>query len=357
MRHELRAWASLTAANLRMLLRNPLASFSLFLVLLVLLGFVKAISGQTVHTRVVVVGDAGSASAAALVAGIRRVPAFDVTRASADEADRQLRQGRADLVITVPAQLGATDGAGRPVPVALPVRYRAGSAGEAALPALRGAVEDFNERVLRQVPPVTLDASGVAGRTTGAIDVLLPGVIAFNIVGGALMLAAGTFAGYKSSGVLRRLKATGIGSSTFVLAHAAASFALGMAQTAAIVVVATLLFAVHLDVPALVVLVALGYLVFLAMGLAIAGWIRDPQRATAAAQAVAFPLIFVALLSAVLPPSVASVTRYLPVAYVTDGLQQLGQGATLGALGGDVLWLLGWSAVLLIAAGRVFRWE
>lgn len=353
---ELRAYLSLTVANLRMLLRNPLASFSLLLALLLLLGFIKVISGQTVHARVVVVGGA-SANAAALAADIRRVPTFDVTQASPEAAARRLRQGQADLVVTVPPDVGTLDASGRPVPVALPVQYRAGSPGEGAVPTLRGIVEGFNERVLHQVPAVSLNASAVTGRAQGAIDVLLPGVIAFNIIGGALMLAAGVFAGYKSSGVLRRLKATGISPTTFVLAHATSAFATGMAQTAAIVIVSVLLFDVHLDLPALVVLVALGYLVFLALGLAIAGWVRDPQRATAVAQSVAFPMIFIALLSSVLPPTVAAVTRYLPVSYVTDGMQQLGQGATLGGVATDALWLAGWSAVLLVAAGRVFRWD
>ena len=44
-------------------------------------------------------------------------------------------------------------------------------------------------------------------------------MVAFNILGSALMLAAGTFASYKSTGVLRRLKATGMRPSIFVLAH------------------------------------------------------------------------------------------------------------------------------------------
>lgn len=243
------------------------------------------------------------------------------------------------------------------MPARLGVRYRAGSSGEQAVPVLRGVVESFDERVLHVAPPVTLAVSSLAGAATGPADFLLPGVVAFNIIGGALMLAAGTFAGYKSSGVLRRLKATGIDPATFVLAHAASAFLLGLAQTAGIVAAAALLFGVHLDVPALLVLVGLGYLVFLTMGLAISGWIRDPQRATAAAQSVAFPMIFVGLLSAALPPSIAAFTRYLPVSYVTDGLQQVTHGGGLSAVGTDVLWLAGWSAVLLAAAGRVFRWD
>jgi ABC-type polysaccharide/polyol phosphate export permease len=100
-----------------------------------------------------------------------------------------------------------------------------------------------------------------------------------------------------------------------------------------------------------------GYLVFLAMGLAISGWIRDAQRATAMAQTVAFPMIFIALLSAGLPAGVASVTRYLPVSYVTDGMQRLSDGGQVPAVAPDLAWLLGWAAVLLVAAGRVFRWD
>ena len=194
-------------------------------------------------------------------------------------------------------------------------------------------------------------------RSAGAIDFLLPGIVAFNIIGSALMLAAGTFSNYKSTGVLRRLKATGIGPSIFVLSHATSSFALGVLQTAAILIVASMLFNVHLDLVSLFLLLVVGYLVFLGMGLAISGWIKDPQRATGVAQSVAFPMIFIALLSPSLPPGIAAITRYLPVSYITDGMQQLGQGAPLGAVGVDLAWLLAWAVVLLIAAGRVFRWD
>jgi hypothetical protein len=68
-------------------------------------------------------------------------------------------------------------------------------------------------------------------------------------------------------------------------------------------------------------------------------------------------MLFLALLSAALPAGVASVTRYLPVSYVTDGMQRLSAGGQLPAVAPDLAWLLGWAAVLLVAAGRVFRWD
>ena len=95
-------------------------------------------------------------------------------------------------------------------------------------------------------------------------------------------------------------------------------------------------FFVCFDGAGAVILMVLGYLVFMAVGLAISGWIRDPQRAGAVAQSIAFPMIFLALLTAALPPGISGVTKYLPVSYITDGMQQLGQGAKLGSIVWDL---------------------
>jgi ABC-2 type transport system permease protein len=352
------AFRSLTLANLRMYVRNPIASFSIVGVLILLLVLFKVVfSGQGPHAKVAVVDESRGAEAAALVKDLRAAGTLDVSLVSRAAAARMLDQGDADMTIAIPADLGRRDASGHPLPVRLQVAYRAGTAGETSLPVVRGVVEAYDEVVLGEVPSVSVAASAVHTRASSAIDFLLPGVVAFNIIGSALMVAAGVFANYKSTGVLRRLKATGVSPTVFVLSHAAATFLLGIVQTAAILVAAQVLFGVHLDLPSLFLLLVLGYLVFLALGLAISGWIRDGQRATAVAQSVAFPMIFIGLLSAALPAGVASVTRYLPVSYVTDGMQRLGTGGQLAAVAPDLAWLAGWAAVLLVAAGRVFRWD
>ncbi len=75
------------------------------------------------------------------------------------------------------------------------------------------------------------------------------------------------------------------------------------------------------------------------------------------ATSLGMPLIFIALLSSGLPPSLAAIRKYVPSSYITDAMRQLGEGATLAAVRGDPLWLTGWAIVLLLGAGRVFRWE
>jgi ABC-2 type transport system permease protein len=209
------AFRSLTAANLRMYTRNPIATFAVFGVLLVILVLFKVVfSGQPARTKVALVDAAHNAESAALASDLRGAGAFDVRAASPAAAQRLLDQGDVDMTIAIPADLGRRDPSGRPVPVRLAVTYRAGSAGESGLPALRGVVEGFDETVLGAVPPVQVAASAVHVQAASAIDFLLPGIVAFNIIGSALMVAAGVFANYKSTGVLRRLKATGISPSS-----------------------------------------------------------------------------------------------------------------------------------------------
>jgi ABC-2 type transport system permease protein len=357
MNSPVRAYGSLTISNFKMYLRNPIASSSLFLALLVLLFLFKIVfDSPGPHARVVVV-DASNGAAATLIGDLRSVSSFDVTVASEASARQQLSQGKADLEVVIPSNFGGQDLSGRPAPVSLAVTYRAGTPGESSLPLLKATVDSYDQYTLNEVPTISISPAPLHARSAGPIDFLLPGIVAFNIIGSGLMVAAGTFSNYKSTGVLRRLKATGISPSIFVLAHATSSFGVGALQTAAILVAASLLFSVHLDLASLFLLLVVAYLVFLGMGLAISGWIKDPQRATAVAQSIAFPMIFIALLSSALPPGIAAITRYFPVSYVTDGMQQLGQGANLGAIGVDLVWLVAWAIALLIAAGRVFRWD
>ena len=358
MKATLRAYQSLTTANLNMYLRNPIASFSLFGALIVLLVIYKLVfDGPGPHTKVLVVNSSSIPQAATLIKDLRWVSTFDVSEVSSTTAGTMLRQGKADVEVLIPTDFLGQNSSGSRLPSQLQVTYRSSPAGQASVPVIRGAVENFDESVLHRVPLVSMVATSVNTRSSSPIDALLPGIVTFNIIGSALMLAAGTFANYKSTGVMRRVKGTGISPSVFVLSHATASAVIGFLQTAVILIVASALFAIHLDLVSLFLLLALGYLVFLALSLAIGGWVKDPQRATGIAQGVAFPMIFVALLASSLPPGIADLTKFLPVSYITDGMQHLGDGGALASVEADIAWLLVWATVLLIGAGRVFRWD
>lgn len=117
--------------------------------------------------------------------------------------------------------------------------------------------------------------------------------------------------------------------------------------------VASLLFRHRLDLGSM-----FGYLVFLAAGFAISGWVRDAQRAPAVASSVSLPLIFVGVLPAqFFPGPAAAGIHVMPISLATHALHQLPQGALGQSIKGDLLALAGWAVVLMAAASRAFRWD
>src|SRR5450631_4447840 len=150
MRSEIRAYASLTTSNFKKYVRNPVATSSLFLVLIVLLFLFKVVfDGPGPHTKLVVV-DASNGAAVALISDLRSVPSFDVTEASQASALALLSQGKADLELAIPANFGQRDAAGQPIPVRLDVTYRAGTTGESSLPLLKATIDGYDENVLKE---------------------------------------------------------------------------------------------------------------------------------------------------------------------------------------------------------------
>jgi ABC-2 type transport system permease protein len=353
-----RPYRALTVAILRSSLRNPIASFGLFGVLLLMLGGVKYLDSARFNGPSVKLADASSTAVARqLVDELVHTPGFTVTMASPGDARRSVDAGGTDVAVIIPPGFGERDPAGRPRAAQVQVVYRAGGQGDQAL-ALVGAAVDRVDRRAQGAPQVLTAAAVVENAGIGLIDIFLPGLLSFNIIQSGLILAAGVFAGYRSSGVLRRVRATGIAPANLVLAQATAAMVLGAAQVAMMLAAARLLFTIRLDLPSMLLVAMLAYLVFLAAGFAIGGWITDPKQTPVVAGWVGMPMIFIGLVpAAIVPPAAATVLAVLPVSLLTHGTRVLIEGGGLLDIRGDLLGLTGWAAALLVAAGRTFRWD
>ncbi len=358
MRFSFRAFRALVVANLRTFLRNPLPSSGLMVILILLLLGVRALQGvQAQKLNVVVADQAHTAASDRIVANLRNFPSLAVDVIDPTTAASRLDSGGADLELLIPPGLGATDSAGHLVPGQVELTYRTGGTGDQAA-ALVAAAVDEADRDVQGAPQLLTVKVHLLNSGLGLLQLFLPGLLAFNVINAGLILAAGIFAGYRSTGTLRRIQATGIGPAELVLAHAFSNLLLAGVQVLLMLAAASIIFNTSLNVPALLGVTMLGYLVFLAIGLSVSGWVRDPQRAPVIASSIAFPLIFIGLFpSSVVSGLAGQVLALLPVSMATHALREIVSGSGPGSLGGDLVGLAVWAVVALAAAGRVFRWD
>lgn len=108
-------------------------------------------------------------------------------------------------------------------------------------------------------------------------------------------------------------------------------------------------------------IVLLGSASFLAIGFALASFLKTEEQAQGVVQVVQLPMMF---LSGIffsfefLPGFLQTVARFLPLTYLGDALRQvMVNGTQVAPLGADLAILGGWLVVCLGIAARSFRWE
>jgi ABC-2 type transport system permease protein len=115
------------------------------------------------------------------------------------------------------------------------------------------------------------------------------------------------------------------------------------------------------DYATLGLIVLLGSVIFLALGFAIAGWAKNEDQAAPVANLISLPMMF---LSGVffprdaMPDILAGITQYMPLTYVNEALRGVvNNGASLAALGPQLLGMGVWAVITFVIAIRLFRWE
>ena len=209
--------------------------------------------------------------------------------------------------------------------------------------------------ILKLVLGQTVLASGV-----NYIDFVVPGLVTMSLMQMAVFSIAFVVAQHKEKGVIRRLLATPMRSSDFLIAQVSSRVVVAVLQVLLLVSVSILAlsFTVKGSFLGLVVLAILGSLVFLSLGFIISGLSRTVETVPALANLIIFPMIIFGDIFFSLDKSplwLQKVAERLPVQYLVDGFRGIMiQGKTLFDVRYDVLGLLVWLVVFFLIAQRVF---
>jgi ABC-2 type transport system permease protein len=358
------AFPTLLRASLKAYYRNRTAIFfSLFLPLMIMVIFgLLNLGGNNTTETVGIVDQAHNDASRQVIDSLGRVSVLKVKQG--DENGEKAALG--SLVVILPQGLGqVAQGQGAPPPTKI------AAFGNAARPQdteiARSVAQQFFDQqsfALAKVQPALLmDYKDVQGKSQTYTDFLVPGIIALSIMQTGVFSVAFAFVQQKQNGVLRRLMATPMKVSEFLAAQVSTRLIMAGVQVAILLAVGLLAFHFHLvgNILELMLVAVVGSAIFIAIGFAISGYARDEQAVPAIANIIVLPMMF---LSGIffsrdnMPGWLHTISDFLPLTYVTDAIRTISlDGSHLWNIKGDLLGMLVWLAITIVAAVRLFRWE
>lgn len=341
---------ALSGAMFKGFIRDKATLFFTFLMPLMFLAIFGLIFNDvgTSRTQLGVVGDGP------VIAALENVGALELTRL--DDAGAAREQVRAGDLPAYVEQRGET----------ITLRFAASdqtSAG-AVRAIVDGVVNRANVAATGQPPAFTLDAAQVEDSSLQPIQYMVPGILSWAVSIAAVFGAALTFVNWRRKQVLRRLWLAPVRPRTVLTSRVLVALGVALLQFAVFVGVGMLpIFGLQLTgqwwlaVP----LLLLGTLSFFSIGMLVGAFCKTEEAASGVANLITLPMAFLSgtfFPIDAAPAWLRTVSNAFPMRHLNDGMLDVmvrGQGAS--ALLVPVVVLLGFTVVVGLAAGKVFRWE
>lgn len=195
----------------------------------------------------------------------------------------------------------------------------------AKIQLLQSAFAVVNQAMSGQPPFIRAAETSMLTRKFRFIDFFVPGIIAMAVMTSSLSGAVTMNAELRQKGVIRKLSTTPITRTDWILSNILYQFLLAVISTVAILVVSYAVFSVRLQINAwLLVLIVLEVFTFGGIGMILARVAKEAESATAAANFIMFPMMFLSgsfFPLELMPGFLQTIARILPLYYVNEGLR------------------------------------
>ncbi len=196
-----------------------------------------------------------------------------------------------------------------------------------------------------------------------AAPFLEAGMIGYGVASTAFAGLAITMVIRRESGVLKRIRATPLPPTTYLLAVLVSTFIVFLIEATLIVIIGRLLF--HIAFPdrlgSLFVILMLGAACFAAMGLGLTGLVRSAEGSSAVVNFVYLPMAIISgtfFTPKEFPSFLRAIADVLPLTYYTKLTRDvMVRNHHFWSESGSIGAVLLWGAIGLVAAVRGFRWQ
>jgi len=204
----------------------------------------------------------------------------------------------------------------------------------------------------------------VGNVTVAYDDYYIPALVAFGVMGACFTNIAMTLSLRRDSGILKRLRGTPLPSWAFIAGVVGSSIIVSIILALLTTGFGILVYGVHVPqhIGAAAVTIAVGGLVFCALGMAMTIVIPNAEAGPAIVNGVFLPIVFISGTFFPVSPSsiLAKIAEYFPVRHFIDAMfmafDPAHQSAN-GFNGNDLLIMAAWGVGAVLIASRRFRWE
>jgi len=346
---EASGFLELYKLRVREFVREPAILFWVFgFPILLAIGLGMAFREKPIE--LVSVGVVTSASSDAVESALRAHPGFRVEELAAEDAARELRLGKVALVVGAPPGPGAE----------LEYRYDATNP-EGVL--ARARVDDALQRAAGRTDPRAFREVLVTEPGSRYVDFLIPGLLGMNILSGGMYGIGFALVEMRSRKLLKRLAATPMKRSHFLLATIASRMTVALVEVGLMLGFGKLFFDMEfnggfLAATALCLLAAAS---FSGMGLLVATRTKKIEVVSGLINLVMLPMFVVSgvfFSSERFPDAVQPIVRALPLTALNDALRAvLLEGEDLSAQLVRIGILVAWGAISFVVALKLFRWN
>jgi ABC-2 type transport system permease protein len=347
-------------------LRNPVGAFFAFafpMILILVFGSVFSTSGGSTSVPLAVQDLDGSTMSAACLEALNATGSVHISMIPpTEDIEAYIKDNSLSAALLVPEgfENGIVTGNTSEATLVLYGDPSRSSYGIAA-GSVSAASTIMNFQIANATPVIGLDTRAVVAEELEYIDFFLPGLIAFTVMINALFVQASVAAEYRSRGFFKLLATTPLRKTEWLFSKFLWVAVIMSASVALMFAISIPLFGVHLTVTwTAVALIMTGVLLFVSMGLLIGTLAKGVEAASAVANAIGFPMMFLSgtfFPLETMPDFLQVFARVLPLTYMSEGLRatMIYGNETAALLNLAVVAVL--AVVFYAAASRLMSWR
>ena len=359
---QVTAMLAIARASFRSITRSPSAvvfTLAFPLVFILVFGF---IGGGLFSVHVAVKKDCDRNNP--VYQALTRVPVvkLDTTLAEA-EMKSSLEKGRIDATLTI---VKNKEGSMPLYSVRVETTNASRDMGSVLKSVLNNIFFSINSTMIKVPTYAELKESEVSVREYKRIDFILPGQLGFSLLSSGVFGTAFVFLSLRQTLVIKRFFATPIRRPYIILGEALSRLVFALIGAIIIILLGHFAFGftlVHgfLTVANMLILSALGLVVFMGFGFVVSGIAKNESAVPPIANIITLPQFLLSgtfFSISVFPTWLQPICNVLPLTYLNDALRKVAfEGAGLFSVGHQIGIVALWGVIVYAIAFKVFRWE